>query len=130
LLAFWKVVWGLIRDLAGDISDPAFRPVFGLLAVTIAVGSLFYWRVEHWSLLNSIYFSVITICTVGFGDFSPHTAVGKIFTTLYVLVGVGIIGLFVNAVSRRAMRESHAIQRAVLEERFGREISLPTHPDA
>ncbi|NOE26717.1 two pore domain potassium channel family protein [Ruegeria sp. HKCCD6157] len=67
--------------------------VKGLLAFTTGMilwASVFYRYVEGWSWLDSIYFSVVTISTVGFGDFSPETAAGKIFTIFYIIVGLGI----------------------------------------
>ncbi len=67
--------------------------VKGLLAFTIGMilwASVFYHFVEGWSWLDSIYFSVVTISTVGFGDFSPETAAGKIFTMFYIIVGLGV----------------------------------------
>ena len=73
----------------------AFRDgrVKSLLAFTLGIilwASVFYHYVEGWSWLDSIYFSVVTISTVGFGDFSPQTAAGKIFTMAYIIVGLGI----------------------------------------
>lgn len=67
--------------------------VKGILAFTVGMilwASIFYHYVEGWSWLDSIYFSVVTISTVGFGDFSPETAAGKIFTMIYILVGLGV----------------------------------------
>ena len=52
--------------------------------------SIFYHFVEGWSWLDSIYFSVVSISTVGFGDFSPETVAGKIFTMFYILIGLGV----------------------------------------
>ncbi|WP_409755180.1 potassium channel family protein [Aestuariivirga sp.] len=62
----------------------------------ISVATLFYWLVEGWSLLDSAYFSVVTIATVGYGDLAPQTTAGKIFTILYIMAG---IGLFAAAVT-------------------------------
>ncbi len=67
--------------------------VKGILAFTVGMilwASVFYHFVEGWSWLDSIYFSVVTISTVGFGDFSPETAAGKIFTMIYIIVGLGV----------------------------------------
>jgi len=46
------------------------------------------WRGSH--LIKGFYFSVITLTTVGFGDFVPRTSAGKVFVIFYILVGVPI----------------------------------------
>lgn len=61
-----------------------------LFLVILAAATGFYSQVEGWSLLDSLYFSVVTVATVGYGDFTPHTAAGKIFTIVYLVVGVGL----------------------------------------
>jgi Ion channel len=67
-------------------------------------GTLFYWNVEGWGLLDSLYFSVITLTTVGYSDFSPTTAGGKVFTMLYIFVGIGNLLGFVNTVAERSLQ--------------------------
>lgn len=64
--------------------------------ITLGIGSFFYHVVEGWSWINSIYFSVITLTTVGYGDFHPLTNSGKIFTIFYVLMGVGLMLSFIT----------------------------------
>ena len=54
---------------------------------------------------------MITLGTVGYGDFSSETKLGKKFTSGCVLVGIGIFGKFINIVSRRSMRDSDLIRR-------------------
>jgi voltage-gated potassium channel len=44
----------------------------------LVLGTLFYWRVEGCSILDAIYFSVITLTTVGYGNLAPTTAAGKV----------------------------------------------------
>ncbi|MEO5628002.1 MAG: potassium channel family protein [Candidatus Saccharimonadales bacterium] len=67
----------------------------------IAGGTVFYHFVEKWNWVDAYYFCVVTLATVGYGDFVPKTDIGKIFTTGYILVGVGIIGAFANALVKR-----------------------------
>ena len=61
-------------------------------------GALFYHLIEGWSYLDSVYFSAITLTTIGYGDFSPKTDAGKLFTIIYIGVGVGLILTFINTV--------------------------------
>ena len=68
----------------------------------LGLGTWFYSLVEGWSLLDSLYFSVITLTTVGYGDFSPSTVAGKIFTIFYIFVGIGLILSFLNAIAERS----------------------------
>lgn len=85
--------------------DAEVRSVVRLAVALILMATAFYWLVEGWSLLDAAYFSVVTIATVGYGDFAPQTAIGKIFTICYIFGGLGI---FVAAVTALA----HAILRA------------------
>jgi voltage-gated potassium channel len=45
----------------------------------------------------------VTSTTVGHGDLVPSTVAGKVFAILYILVGIGIILGFANAVAERSM---------------------------
>jgi voltage-gated potassium channel len=81
--------------------DRQLRVVMALLLLTLLSGTLFYSVVEHWTLLDAAYFSVVTLATVGFGDLTPVTAVGKVFTMAYLFVGIGLLAAFANAIARR-----------------------------
>lgn len=112
-------LWILIRfarALWRSLKDPEFQGLFFLVIVMLVSGTFFYWRVEGWSLLDSLYFSVTTLTTVGYGDFSPTTTAGKIFTIFYIFIGLGIILGFVNAVAERSMQQRGRIHR-LLERR-------------
>ncbi len=103
MISFITVLVRFVRAIAGSWRDPEFRGLFSLVVLTLAAGTLFFSRVEGWGLLDSLYFSVVTLTTVGYGDLSPTTAAGKVFTILYIFVGIGIILGFVNAVAERTM---------------------------
>jgi voltage-gated potassium channel len=60
----------------------------GIIAIT-AFGTLGYVLVEHMSLIDALYMTVITISTVGFGEVKPLGNAGRIFTMGLIVVGVG-----------------------------------------
>ena len=103
MIAFLTVLVRFVRTTWQSLKDPKFQVLFFLVVVMLATGTLFYRQSEGWSLLDSLYFSVITLTTVGYGDLSPSTAAGKVFTVFYVFVGVGLILGFVNVVAERSL---------------------------
>src|SRR5512145_2312069 len=80
------------------LKDPKFRSLLYLTTLTLFTGTLFYHSVEGWRLLDAFYFSVITLATVGYGDFTPQTDLGKIFTVMYIFLGLGILVGFVTPI--------------------------------
>ncbi|WP_444892139.1 potassium channel family protein [Microbulbifer sp. TRSA001] len=86
-------------------------PIFGII----------YWLADSlWKtplgLVESIYFSVVTITTLGYGDISPITDAGRILTGTQALLGIVSIGLFLNSVSeRRAELQEKKRHDAVVE---------------
>lgn len=78
--------------------DKQYRSLLLTSLVILAFGSTVYHYVEGWSWLDSIYFSIITLTTIGYGDFSPQTNEGKLFTIFYIIIGIGIILSFVNTI--------------------------------
>ncbi len=92
--------------------DPAARPLVLTVVGLLATGTAVYAIFERWTVLDSLYFSVITLTTVGYGDFAPHTVVGKVFTMVYVLAGIAVILAFAETVLRHAMQlraEAHPV---------------------
>jgi len=81
-------------------SDETFRVLLALVVSLLVSGTAFFTLVEGWSVLDSFYFSVTTLTTVGFGDPAPATAAGKIFTIVYIFVGLGVIGGFINVLAK------------------------------
>lgn len=70
--------------------DQTFRGAVVALALTIATATVFYSLHEHWSVVDSLYFSMTTGLTIGYGDFAPTTAFSKIFTIVYAMTTVGL----------------------------------------
>lgn len=65
----------------------------------IFIGTVVFHFLESWTWIQSFYFSVITLTTVGYGDLVPSTDMARLFVAIYILIGVsagvtalGIIG--------------------------------------
>ncbi len=100
LLLLFRSLW---RALRVGWRRPEFRGLLGLVAGLVALGTVFYRTQEDFSWVDSVYFTVITLTTVGYGDLTPVTTIGKIFTTFYVIIGVGIIVGFAAELASAAM---------------------------
>ena len=93
------------------------RKFIGLLLLVIGIlitGTLFYANVEHWKVLDSLYFSVITLTTVGYGDFAPQTDIGKLFTIFYLLTGIGVLLSLIALIADNTIKNYHKITEAYL----------------
>ncbi len=75
-------------------------------------GTVFYHFIENLKWIDALYFSVITLTTVGYGDISPQTDIGKLFTIVYILVGLGIIFGFIDAFYKHRMTQIENAQKA------------------
>lgn len=86
------------KTLIQFLRDKEYRDLLITTLIVIFIGMITYHYVEGWSWLDALYFSFITLTTVGFGDFAPITDTGKVFTIFYIIVGIGIILSFVNTI--------------------------------
>ncbi|GGO53008.1 voltage-gated potassium channel [Roseovarius pacificus] len=83
--------------------------LIGLLLALIGGGTVFFHHVEGWSWLDSYFFTVVTLSTVGYGELVPATPMGKIGTTVFIGLGLGIFAIAIQqfgkfAVSKHEMR--------------------------
>jgi voltage-gated potassium channel len=61
-----------------------------MLLACLAAGTTGYHFIEGWSLFDSLYMTVITIGTVGFGEVHPLSPAGRVFTMFMILGGIGL----------------------------------------
>ncbi|MEW6730596.1 MAG: potassium channel protein [Acidobacteriota bacterium] len=63
-----------------------------LTIAVFCIGVLGYHLIEGWNLLDSLYMTVITLATIGYGEIHPLSSYGRIFTIMLILSGLGIMG--------------------------------------
>jgi voltage-gated potassium channel len=91
--------------------DPEFRTLVILVFFTLLAGTIFYSLQEGWSLVDALYFSVVTLTTVGLGDLAPTTTIGKLFTIVYIFSGLGLIAGFIHTIAKEQLSQRQTRRR-------------------
>jgi len=81
------------------VSERIFKGC-AILLMILALGTIGYMQLEHWSFLDSLYMTVITITTVGYREVSQVSVPGQIFTIFIIFLGVGIIAYILGQVAQ------------------------------
>ncbi len=123
LLPFAIPFIGLFNVFRRMWHQAEFRALLVVEVVLLGSGTLFYQYIEHWNWIDALYFCVVTLATVGYGDLHPTTQVGRLFTIPFIIVGVAMLGVFiqlagrttVEAIQQRA-EQIEAKRRALAEE--------------
>jgi len=82
-----------------------------VLFLHMGAGVLFFVLQKKWNLIDCVYFTVLTLTTIGYGDMAPETTTEKIFTTCYVLVGFCLLGYALGQVALLVSRREEAMFR-------------------
>jgi len=81
--------------------DTRIRLALNLLVAVIVVATIFYSTVEGWSVIDSVYFSVSTATTVGYGELVPTTTGSKLFTTIYMIASTTLALYSIALIAQR-----------------------------
>jgi voltage-gated potassium channel len=95
---------GLWRALVAVWRDPETKALPVVAGALVLVGTLFYWHFEGWTIIQSLYFSVVTLTTVGYGDLSPTHPGTQIFTVVYILTGFGVLVALLTSVAQEFLK--------------------------
>ena len=92
---------GLALAIVAVWRDPETKALPVVAGVLVLTGTLFYWRFEDWTIIEALYFCIVTLTTVGYGDFAPTTAGTQIFTIVYILTGFGVLVALLTSVAEK-----------------------------
>ena len=112
-MSFFKTMLSFLRD-------EEYREILITSIVVLLIGTIAYHYLEGWSWFDSLYFSMITLTTIGYGDFSPQTFGGKLFTLLYIIIGLGMILSFFHMLYNHFSEEMKITKKN--QENSGKDI--------
>lgn len=78
---------------------------FMILFVLILFGVWYFQYEEGWNWVNSFYFTVMTITTVGYGDLVPTHDISKIITAFYALISIPLVIFALGTIAKAYFEE-------------------------
>lgn len=108
------------RTITSFFQDEEYRDLLITTIIILAIGTFVYHHLEGWNYLDSLYFSVVTLTTIGYGDFHPVTDEGKLFTIIYIVVGIGMILGFINTIQHHYAQMKYKERKEIMQRMSGR----------
>jgi len=101
----------MFKPLRAMLREPETRILVIGALVVISVGTAAYVAIEGWTVLEALYFCVVTLATVGYGDLHPTTELGQLFTIAYIITGVGIVAAFISQLAKHREAPGRLMRR-------------------
>ncbi|KAH7857993.1 hypothetical protein Vadar_018698 [Vaccinium darrowii] len=115
-------------DLISAREQLSLKRVFMYFAIYLSVGTSCFYLVRHQiegkktnGVLDAIYFCVVTMTTVGYGDLVPNNTLSKLLACVFVFSGMGLVGFFLSkAADYIVEKEEILLVKAIFtREKFG-----------
>ncbi|MFW2335988.1 potassium channel family protein [Ilumatobacter sp.] len=104
LISLASILSRFYKVMRAGWEDPEFRGLAIVLGSWIALGTIIYSIREDWSIIDSLYFSVMTLTTIGYGDFAPTSSGMRLYTVVYSIMGIGLFVAFNAQLARFAFQ--------------------------
>lgn len=74
-----------------------FRAAAILILIVVPIGVAGFALIEGMSIFDAVYLTIITLTTIGYGDFTPETEIGRLFTLALVAAGMSALLFFLSS---------------------------------
>ncbi|KAH7435307.1 hypothetical protein KP509_06G059100 [Ceratopteris richardii] len=117
ILAGDKVNPGTKRSLPPVKPISVVSQAFLGLVLYLVIGVVIYtWKEDEFSgqtstlhFVDAIYFCIVTLCTIGYGDIAPDTTFAKLFACVFVLVGFGFVDILLSGMVNQFLDSQEAL---------------------
>ncbi|KAL2935297.1 Two-pore potassium channel 5 [Bienertia sinuspersici] len=108
-----------------------------LLVIYLLMGVLVYGLnteqyskgVETHPIVDALYFCIVTMCTIGYGDITPLTPFTKIFACIFVLIGFGFIDTLLSGVVNYILDvQEQNILSDILHQKTNHQVAVSSSP--
>ncbi len=96
---------GLARAAGAVLRDPETKALPFVAAALVLTGTIVYCRFEDWTVIEALYFCVVTLTTVGYGDLAPTSAGTQIFTIFYIVTGIGVFVALLASIAEKYIEQ-------------------------
>jgi len=108
-----------LKDVWKDVE---FRILFVLIVLLLLTGAIFYSEVEGYDLIDSLYFSVMIMSTIGYGELTLSTSTAKVFTIVYAFVSIGVFITLGSKIVLLFVERSKLSQKKIKEWERSRKV--------
>jgi voltage-gated potassium channel len=111
-----------VHLLHADLSEVSARGAeLKILLITLflwlGLGTGLFMIIEKWNFVEAIYFTMVTLTTVGLGDYAPKKMGGKILLYIFTFVGIGLVATLIHVVGDMAQKAEHEAHIKMAEAR-------------
>ncbi|EGU88706.1 hypothetical protein FOXB_00777 [Fusarium oxysporum f. sp. conglutinans Fo5176] len=118
IITFWGACTHHYRkDLLLTTSQRTLMLQSILLLIYLLLGAYIFSEIESWNYLDAVYWTVVTLFTVGFGDYYPATDLGRALLLPFALAGIISLGLVISSVRNLILEHGSRCVGARIDDR-------------
>lgn len=116
------MLWQIIRKFLYKVSSLNIYKGILIFFIILISGTLGYSLFESETMGNSLWWSIVTMTTVGYGDLFPKTTQGRILAVFIMTTGIGILGAitasFAGFILEKKLMEIKGMKKLKLNKHF------------
>jgi voltage-gated potassium channel len=108
MIHYLKEIRTLLESIKNSIPKISIFLLFIIILVTILGSAMYVIEGSEngfKDIPNSIYWAIVTLATVGYGDITPITPLGKILASIIILIGYSIIAIPTSIITSEIIKE-------------------------